>query len=217
MFQQITDILKPWPPVNQGGFHNVQVSSLDNIYLRLIISRDVHLSGLKSKESHGGSRLHFVSFSVPLSARFQKILPRRHFHPHCTCRSRGPSMLHWFEDGVPNNPPNIACEGVSCYNSYMNQPLTLQRQLLSIPSAQSIYVLGCTFVGVDLAVRAGEKGYFDDGVVHALNIVLLPSMLFGAAMMGEYWVTNLPLQVRITVHSFLVLRSARSLNFLHAA
>lgn len=51
-------------------------------------------------------------------------------------------------------------------------------------------------MGIYLAVQAGNKGYFDDGVIQSLYIVTFPSMLFGVAMIGEYWVTNLPPQVR---------------------
>lgn len=62
-------------------------------------------------------------------------------------------------------------------------------------SKQSIYVLGYAFVGGALAMKHGHAGYFDDGFVQAIHMLLLPSMMFAVSMLAEYWVATLPPQV----------------------
>ncbi len=54
---------------------------------------------------------------------------------------------------------------------------------------------GNAILGVVMAVRAGETGYADFGAWHAQYMLLIPSSMFGIAMMAEYWVQSLPSQV----------------------
>lgn len=62
--------------------------------------------------------------------------------------------------------------------------------------AYSIYVLGFGCIGLALALRAGDTGYLDKGVIQVSYILLLPSVMFAVAMVSESWVASLPSQVQ---------------------
>jgi len=61
---------------------------------------------------------------------------------------------------------------------------------------KSVYVCGYTFLGAALAAENGQEGYFDDGFVQTIHILLLPSIMFAVSMVAEYWVDTLPPQVQ---------------------
>lgn len=46
-----------------------------------------------------------------------------------------------------------------------------------------------------LAVRAGETGVYDAGVLQIIYILLIPSTMFATSMAANFWVESLPSQV----------------------
>ena len=65
---------------------------------------------------------------------------------------------------------------------------------------RSVFVIGFGSVGSALFARGGKTTYADAGVLQIIYVVLLPSMVFGIAMMAEYWVECLPSQVSRRPH-----------------
>ncbi len=63
-------------------------------------------------------------------------------------------------------------------------------------SPRSVYMFGFAILGVVMALRAGETGYADLGIWQTQYLFFTPSLMFGIAMMAEYWVQSLPSQVR---------------------
>lgn len=80
---------------------------------------------------------------------------------------------------------------------YLSLNLPAYPPSLSRYYLHSVFVVGHIVLGVTLAVQAGKEGFsfHGPGFVQILYIVLLPAMLYGVAMIADFWVESLPYQV----------------------
>jgi len=60
----------------------------------------------------------------------------------------------------------------------------------------SVYAGGFGCIGIVLAAWEGDAGSYDHGFLQVEYCVLVPSIIFAAAMLAEFWVEGLPSQVR---------------------